>query len=103
MDQLYFPSTSMLHLSPDSISYPNSTAYPTDSEGPDTLFPNDDSLQELLNSVSLIPNSAFSYGGAEKEEEDDDGFSFSFPPLKNHIGNAQRDLNRPTIVRSHRL
>ena len=79
------------------MSLSNSTTYTTDSEGPNCLFSIDDSLKKLLDHVPVISDSASSLRGAEE----DDGFKFSFPPLKSSIGTAQRDLDRPTVVRSH--
>ena len=99
MDQFSFPSLSLLQLSPDSMDLSNSTAYPTDSEGPDALFPIDDSLKELLDHVPVIPDPALSIHGAE----DGDSFNFSFPLLKSNIGIAQRDLDGPSVVRRHHL
>ena len=99
MDQFYFPSLSLLQLSPDSMDLSNSTGYPTDSEGPDALFSIDDSLKELLDHVPVIPDPALSIHGAE----DGDSFNFSFPPLKSNIGIAQRDLDGPSVVRRHHL
>lgn len=97
MDQLSFPSASLLQLSPDSMDLSNSTAYPTDSEGPDGLISINDSLKELLEHAPVIPDPAFSIRGVEE----DDSFKFSFPPLKSSIGTAQNDIDRPTVVRSY--
>ena len=74
----------------------NSTAYPTDSEGPEGLFSVDESLKELLDRISVIPESNLSTAAAAKE---DGSFSFSFPPLKSHVGMVKHDLDRPTMVR----
>ena len=72
----------------------NSTAYPTDPEGLDGLISIDGSLNELLDRISVLPDSTF-LTEAVKEE---DSFNFSFPPLKSNAGIGKWDLDRPTVV-----